>query len=226
MTTDLHEITPLREAVAGVQYPLHPLISARKSPRAFAQRLVEPEKLRSVLDAARWAPSAGNGQPWRFVVAAKDRPEDHERMLNLLFDGNRTWAAKAPVLILSVAQVTDPASRKANKFAFHDVGLATENLALQAVSLGLAVHAMGGFHADRAKASFNIPVEFEPVAVIALGYEGGAEFLPQPLLERELAPRVRKPLSEFVFANIWDAPSPIVENERTNKLTEQSTTNN
>jgi nitroreductase len=218
MTTDVDEKNSLNAAAAGIQYPLHPLISARKSPRAFTQQPVEPEKVRSVLEAARWAPSASNMQPWQFIVAAKDRPEDYERMLNLLFDGNRTWAAKAPVLILSVAQVTDPASRKANKFAFHDVGLATENLALQAVSLGLAVHAMGGFDADRANASFNIPDEFEPVAVIALGYEGGAEFLPQPLLERELAPRVRKPLSEFVFGNIWGASAPAVENERTNNL--------
>ncbi len=211
---------------AGVQYPLHPLVSARKSPRAFTEQRIEPEKLRSILEAARWAPSANNLQPWRFIVAAQDQVEDHERMANLLFEGNRIWAAKAPVLILSVAQVADQASGKTNKFALHDVGLATENLALQATSLGLAAHIMGGFQADRARAAFNIPAEYEPVAIIALGYVGRAEFLPQPLLERELAPRVRKPLSEFVFGNIWNAPSPAVANEETSILNRQSTINN
>lgn len=201
---------------AGVQYPVHPLVSARKSPRAFTEQRIEPEKLRSILEAARWAPSAGNLQPWRFIVATQDRVEDHERMANLLFEGNRIWAAKAPVLILSVAQVADRASGKTNKFALHDVGLATENLALQATSLGLAAHVMGGFQSDRAKSTFNIPVEYEPVAMIAIGYVGAPEFLPQPLLERELAPRVRKPLSEFVFGNNWNAPLPIVANDSTN----------
>ena len=216
MNTEVDENNVLNMAAAGVQYPLHHLLSARKSPRAFTERRIEPEKLRSILEAARWAPSASNVQPWRFIVAAKDRPEDHEQMVNLLFDGNKVWASKAPVLILSVAQVTDQASGKTNKFAFHDVGLATENLALQATSLGLAAHVMGGFQIDRARATFNIPAEYEPVAIIALGYVGTPEFLPQPLLERELAPRVRKPLSQFVFGNIWDAPSSLLVNERAN----------
>jgi len=218
MKTETEENIVSREDAAHRHYPLHPLISVRRSPRAFSEQPVEPEKLRSILEAARWAPSANNIQPWRFIVAAKDRREDRERMMSLLVDGNKTWAAKAPVLILSVAQVTDPASRKVNRFAFHDVGLATENLVLQATSVGLATHMMGGFHADRAKAAFNIPAEYEPVAVIAVGYEGGAEFLPKPLLERELAPRVRKPLPEFVFDNTWDVPSAIAEIEQTNIL--------
>ncbi len=224
MTTDVLERGSMGAAVAGVQYPLHPLINARKSPREFTERPVEQEKLRSVLEAARWAPSAGNLQPWRFIVVAKEFPEDHERILNLLFEGNRVWAAKAPVLILSVGQVTDRVSKKTNKFALHDVGMAAENLALQAVSLGLAAHIMGGFYADRTKATFNIPDEFEPVAVVALGYEGNARLLPQPLLERELAARVRKPLSELVFGNVWETPSTAVENDRPNSL--NSATNN
>ena len=224
MNAEVKENNVLNTSAAGVQYPLHHLLSARKSPRAFTEKPVEPEKLRSILEAARWAPSANNMQPWRFIVAAKDRPEDHESMVNLLFEGNRVWAAKAPVLILSVAHVTDKASGKANKFALHDVGLATENLALQATSLGLAAHMMGGFQSDRARAAFNIPAEFEPVAIIAVGYEGGRESLPQPLLERELAPRVRKPLSEFVFRNAWEAPFTEADNQRTNIL--NHTTNN
>lgn len=218
MNTDIEENNVLNLAVATRQHSLHPLMSARKSPRAFTEQRIEPAKLLSILEAARWAPSASNIQPWRFIVVGKDRPEDYERMANLLFDGNKVWAAKAPVLILSVAYVTDKASRKANKYAFHDVGLATENLLLQATSVGLAAHLMGGFHADRARATFNIPPEYEPVAIVAVGYEGGREYLPQPLLDRELAPRVRKPLSELVFGNIWDAPSAVVGVESKNIL--------
>ena len=204
MNTEIKNNEKQGTMTAAKWYPLHPLIGMRKSTRAFSEKTVEPEKLKSILEAARWAPSASNIQPWRFIVAVKNRAEDHERMVNLLFEGNKIWAENAPVLILSVAQVTDNATRKTNTFALHDVGLATENLAIQATSLGLAVHLMGGFYVDRARATFNIPGEYEPVAVIALGYEGKADFLPQPLIDREMVPRVRKPLSEFVFGNIWD----------------------
>ncbi len=215
MNTEIEGNKVVIISAAGPQYILHPLMRGRKSPRAYSEQGVEPEKLRSVLEAARWAPSASNVQPWRFIVAANDRPEDHERMVNLLFEGNRIWASKAPVLILSVAQVTDLASGKINKFALHDVGLATENLALQATALGLAAHLMGGFDAARARETFNIPAEYEPVAIIALGYVGSPQSLPQPLLERETAPRVRKPLSELVFGNIWNTSSSLAINERT-----------
>lgn len=215
MDTKIENNEEQRIMIAAGMSLLHPLISTRKSTRAFSEKPVEPEKLRSILEAARWAPSASNIQPWRFVVAVKDRSEDHERMANLLFEGNRIWAEKASVLLLSVAQVTDAASGKANKFALHDVGLATENLALQATSMGLTAHLMGGFHVDRARATFNIPGEYEPVAIIALGYEGTAEFLPKTLIDRELAPRFRKPLSEIVYGNIWGAPLLELSNERT-----------
>ena len=204
--------------VPTAHYPLHPLIATRKSNRAYSEKRIEPEKLLSVFDAARWAPSASNIQPWRFIVALQEHAEDHQRMVNLLFDTNRIWAEKAPVLILSVAQVTDGSSRKTNKFAFHDVGLATENLILQASSVGLTARVMGGFYADRARATFNIPAEYESVAVIALGYEGQREILPQALVERESAPRVRKGFSEFVFGNIWGVPSAAVPNDGTSIL--------
>ncbi|HTY10258.1 MAG TPA: nitroreductase family protein [Bacteroidota bacterium] len=196
------------------QFPVHPLLMARKSPRAFADRPVEPEKLRSLLDAARWAPSASNTQPWRFIVASKERPEEHRRMANLLFEGNKVWAEKAPLLILSAAQVNDASSGKTNRFALYDVGSATQNLLLQASALGLASHVMGGFHAEEAKATFNIPAEFEPAAVIAVGYQGETESLPRHLQEREMMPRVRKPLTEFVFGEIWGKPSPALAVEQ------------
>lgn len=192
-------------AVVG-EYPLHPLISRRKSTRAFSGKPVEPEKLHSLLEAARWAPSASNMQPWRFIVATKERPERYERLLSILAGQNRVWAAKAPVLILSVAKLTHETGEKPNRFALHDVGSATANLTVQATSLGLAVHQMGGFNGDQARTALNIPKDFEPVAVIALGYKDTTDSLPEYLLERELAPRVRKDLSELVFDGVWENP--------------------
>jgi nitroreductase len=189
--------------VAG-EYPLHPLISRRKSTRAFSEKPVEPEKLRSILEAARWAPSSSNIQPWRFIVATKEQPENYERLLGLVVEQNKVWAAKAPVLILSVAKLTHEGGERPNKFALHDVGLASANMTLQATSLGLAVHQMGGFNAEKARTVLNIPKDFEPVAMIALGYGDTADFLPPYLRERELAPRIRKDFFELAFDGVWE----------------------
>ncbi len=197
----------------AVEYPLHPLIIRRKSTRAFSEQPVEPEKLRSILEAARWAPSSNNIQPWRFVVATKEEPEKYERLLSLLVEQNRVWAVNAPVLILSVAKLTHEAGERLNKFALHDVGLASANMAFQATSLGLAVHEMGGFNAEKARTVLNIPKDFEPVAMIAVGYGDMTEFLPQYLRERELAPRVRKNLSELTFDGVWENPLSLAQDQ-------------
>lgn len=210
-----HEHIPESVTVA-VEYPLHPLISRRKSTRAFSEKPVEPEKLRIILEAARWAPSSSNIQPWRFIVATKEEPEKYERLLGLLVEQNKIWAAKAPVLILSVAKLTYEAGEKSNKFALHDVGLASANMTLQATSLGLAVHQMGGFNAEKARTVLNIPRDFEPVAMIALGHEDTTDFLPQFLRERELAPRVRKDLSELVFDGVWENPWSLAQDQTIN----------
>ena len=195
----------------GTPWPLHPLLSRRRSTRAFSEQPVDPAALRSVLEAARWAPSASNSQPWRFVVATGDDPVLFERMSSLLADANRLWASKAPVLILTAARVADENGRQLHKFAYHDVGQATAHLTMQATSLGLSVHQMGGFDAQRAKQLLDIPVEYEPVVILALGYEGPMESLPGFLQEREVAPRIRKPLSELVFERSWDQPSHLID---------------
>jgi nitroreductase len=202
-----NELKDISESVniAG-EYPLHPLLSRRKSIRAFSDKPVEPEKLRSLLEAARWAPSSSNIQPWRFVVATKEQPKNYELLLSLLVEQNKICAAKATVLILSVAKLTHEAGERPNKFALHDVGLASASMTFQVTSLGLAVHQMGGFNAEKAKTVLNIPKDFEPVALIALGYGDATDFLPQYLLERELAPRVRKDLSELAFDGVWENP--------------------
>ncbi|HTR82677.1 MAG TPA: nitroreductase family protein [Bacteroidota bacterium] len=182
---------------------LHPLIEKRRSTRAFAARPVEDEKLLSILEAARWAPSSNNGQPWRYIVVTKKEPDTHRRLVSLLSEGNRLWAVNAPVLIIAATKIAPSAHERAVKVAFHDLGLANANLSLQAQSLGLAVHQMGGFDVEGTRKAFEIPDDYEPLVVIAVGYEGPVNALPDFLLQRELAPRVRKSLSEIVFKAKW-----------------------
>lgn len=198
------------EKPAETRSPIHELLKRRWSPRAFDERPVEAEKLRSLLEAARWAPSSSNEQPWRFLLATKDNQAAYERLLACLVEGNRKWAYRAPVLILSVAGVNFEDDAKPNRHAFHDTGMAVENLVLQATALGLVAHQMAGFDAARARADHKIPSEFEPVAMIAVGYPGDPAVLPEYLRERELKPRDRRPLSELVFSEQWGQTSPLV----------------
>jgi nitroreductase len=187
---------------ADASYPIHNLIGERWSPRAFTDRPVEREKLYSILEAARWAASSSNQQPWNFIVATKENADDHERMVAILWDRNIRWAKYAPVLILVVAKLYD---RPGKEYAsFYDVGMAVGNLVTQAVDLGLVTHQMGGFDPDKAREILGIPQGYLPLAVIALGYPGTLEMLPDDLRERELAPRSRKPLEEFVFEGRWE----------------------
>ena len=197
------------EKPAETQSPIHDLLKRRWSPRAFADRLVEPDKLRSLFEAARWAPSSNNEQPWRFLVATKENKADWDRLFNCLVEGNQKWAYRVPVLMLSVATLTfDDGS--ANRHAFHDTGMAVENLVIQAKALGLFVHQMAGFRIEQARVECKIPDGFEPVAMIAVGYPGDPATLPDSLRERELKPRERNSISEFVFSSTWGVPSPIV----------------
>lgn len=198
------------EKLAETEHPIHDLLQRRWSPRAFAGRAVEPEKLRSLMEAARWAPSSFNEQPWSFIVATKEEPVEYERLLGCLVEGNMQWARNAPVLMLSLAKLHFDRNGQPNRHAFHDVGLAVENLVLQATALGLAVHQMAGFHVEKARELYGVPEGVEPVAAIAVGYPGDPESLPEPLRERERAPRNRKPLDAFVFSGSWGQVSPFV----------------
>ncbi len=197
------------EKEAKTDSPIHELLRRRWSPRAYSDRPVEPEKLRSVLEAARWAPSSFNDQPWAFVVATRDQPEQHARILSILVDANQAWAKAAPVLLLSVARLNFDRDGRPNRHAIHDVGLATAHLLLQATALGLAGHAMAGFHAEKARELFGIPAGWEPVAAIALGYPGDPNSLSESHRRTELAPRTRKPLEQFVFTERWGHPAPL-----------------
>jgi len=192
---------PLRKP-ADASHPIHDLISERWSPRAFADRPVEREKLYSILEAARWAASAGNQQPWHFIIATKENGDDHERLVATLWDRNILWAKYAPVLILVVAKLYDRPGKEYT--SFYDVGMAVGNLVTQAVDLGLVTYPIGGFDPDKARTTLGIPQGYQPLAMIALGYPGIPDVLPDDLRERELAPRSRKPLEEFVFEGRWE----------------------
>jgi len=205
MTDDVEE-----RKRARTRCPVHELIARRWSPVAFREDPVEPEKLCSLLEASRWAPSSYNEQPWRFLVAAKPNdPTGHRKLVECLMDVNRRWAARAPVLILTIAKSRfSHAPERENRHAFHDVGLATTQLTLQATALGLYVHQMAGFSPGKARELFGIPEGYEPVAVLAIGYRDDPERadLPPELKERDLAPRERKPLEEIAFQGHFGEP--------------------
>jgi nitroreductase len=190
-------------------YPILDLIAKRWSPRAFADRPVESEKLRSLFEAARWAASSFNGQPWRFFVSTRDDAEGFEKLASCLNPGN-AWAKKAPVLALSVASLNFEHNNAPNRSAVHDVGLAVGNLSLQAISMGIYLHQMAGFSVDAARQLLGIPDGYVPVAMIAIGYLGDPGTLPDDLQAREMAVRQRKPLAEFVFSGRWGSVAGIV----------------
>ncbi|MEZ4675613.1 MAG: nitroreductase family protein [Caldilineaceae bacterium] len=197
----IEEIVAIKAAATA--HPIHELLAQRWSPRAFAPHPVETAKLRSILEAARWAASGGNMQPWAFIVARRDADADaHARMVSCLSEGNVPWASQAPVLGITVASLyRRPEVR--NRHAYHDVGLATQNMAIQATALGLHLHLMGGFSPEQARTAFAIPADHEAVTMFALGYLGNPEQLSERHQEGERALRTRRPLAEFVFSDTW-----------------------
>jgi nitroreductase len=198
------------EKPAETQYPIEEILRRRWSPRAFSDRPVEPEKLQSLFEAARWAASSFNEQPWNFIVATKQQPEEHARLLSCLVEGNQRWARAAPVLMVSVAKLNFDKTGKPNRHAFHDVGLAMGNVLVQATALGLSVHQMAGFSPEKVREIYGVPEGFEPVAAIAIGYGLAADELPEPFREFDLGVRSRKPVSGFVFEGHWGETSRFV----------------
>ena len=195
--------------LAPTDYPVHELILRRWSPRAYAPDPVEDDKLRQILEAARWAASSGNGQPWSFIIATQAMPDAFQRMVDCLKPGNAPWASKAPVLGIVVTKMVR-ANGNPNRHAFYDAGMAMQNLLLQAVELDLYARQMGGFEPETARALFEIPDDHEAVAMFALGYLGDPQQLADNHREQELAARARRPLQEFVYSEKWGDPSPVV----------------
>jgi nitroreductase len=194
---------------APTEVPVHELVRERWSPRAFSAKPVPADVLRSLFEAARWAPSSFNTQPWAYIVATKDDKENFDKIVGTMVEFNQGWTKHVPVVALSIAQVTNKEG-KPNRHAFHDVGSASAQLTVQAVSQGLFVHQMSGFDPAKARQVFDIPADWEAVAAMAIGYPGDPASLPDKLKQRELAPRTRKPLSEFVMAGHWGHTAPIV----------------
>ena len=179
------------------------LISARKSIRAFQDRSIDESDLLRLFEAARWAPSSRNEQPWRFISARKEDRESFEKMLAALNETNRSWARHASALILVVAKTRFTDSDIPNTHALYDTGMAVANLSLQATALNISLHQLGGFHSAMAGELFHVPQGFEPVVMIALGYQGNPESLPEPFRSREGMPRKRKSLEEFHFTKLF-----------------------
>jgi len=200
----------MNDKKASTDYPIHELLADRWSPYAFADRPVPEADLRSLFEAARWAPSSYNEQPWRYIVATQNDPEQFQRLLSCLVDGNQLWAKAAPILVLGVVSLRFARNAKDNRAAVHDLGLAAGNLLLEATARGLFVHQMIGILPDKARDIYEIPEGFEAWTGLAIGYKADPANLPDPLRERDLAPRQRKPLPEFVFSGKWENPSPLV----------------
>jgi nitroreductase len=193
---------PDREAPAD--RPIEALLRRRWSPRSFTDQPVSAAALESLLEAARWAASCNNAQPWHYLIAR--RQEDaaaFEALLGCLTPNNQGWAKHAPVLMLSVARTTFPANGNPNRHGWHDTGAASAQMALQAAALGLQLHQMAGFDPARAREAFAIPAEYDPAAAIALGHPGSADALPEALRQRETAPRARRPVAEFAYFGKW-----------------------
>ena len=164
---------------------------------------MEEAKLLSILEAARWAPSSYNEQPWFFLVARKMDPSEFAKLLGCLVEANQAWAKAASVLMISVVKRTFDHNGKPNRCALHDVGLASENMVLEAVAQGLAAHGMAGIEMEKIRELYGLPENCEAVAGWAIGYAGEPEMLEGTLRERELAPRERRELGEFVFGAKW-----------------------
>lgn len=213
------QVMELQEVTTGRAPGIGELLEKRFSPYAFSSRPVEPEELRKLFEAARSAPSSYNEQPWRFVVARRQDPEAFERLLQTIAERNREWARHAPVLVLSVAKLDFTHNGEPNRHAFHDVGQAAAYFTLQATALGLYVHQMAGFDAGKARQLLSIPQGYEPVAMMAVGYLGDPEPVPQALRHHNRPPRARKPLDSLAFEGIWGEPwSLAAEGEPTRRI--------
>ncbi len=193
---------------APSDFPVHELIRERWSPRAFSDKPVPQDILRAIFEAARWAPSSNNEQPWAYIVAARDDKDSFEKMLGVLVEFNAKWARSAPVLALAVSELAFAKNNVPNRNAQYDTGAASALLSVEATARGLAVHQMAGFDPDKARQVFGIPAGWEAIAALAIGYPGDPASLPPPLKDREMAPRTRKPIAEFVMAGHWGHTAP------------------
>jgi len=195
----------MQHKLATTQVKIHDLIASRWSPRAFdPDKPVDHGDLMALLEAARWAPSCFNDQPWRFIVCVRANDENAwQDALEVVAEKNRLWAKNAPVLMLSVAMADFNHNGKPNRWAMYDTGAAAVSLCLQANALGLVAHQMGGFDADKARQVFKLPDGCTPMAMMAIGYQAEAETLADDFKSAELAERSRFPLQQCFYSGGW-----------------------
>lgn len=195
------------EKPANTSVEIHDLLARRWSPRAIdQQRPVRREQLAAMLEAARWAPSCFGDQPWRYLVLDRFRnAEAWQRAHDCLTDKNKAWVRETPVLLVSFADSVFRKNGKPNRWGQHDVGAASENLALQGMALGLVVHQMGGFDREKIREAFGVPESFTAMAVIAIGHPGDPDELPEEKRIIELKPRQRVPLADMAFEGRWES---------------------
>jgi nitroreductase len=178
---------------------INELILKRWSPVAFDPKPVEFDKIHLLFEAAKWAPSSRNAQPWRFLFASREMPE-YKAFIDLMTEGNKVWARTAPLLVLSLAQVVSTYKNRPNRLAFYETGMAVSNLLLQASSMGLFVHQMSGYDHERAKEVLVIPTRYEPAAMMAIGYKGDPSQLPEKVAAWEKRDRTRMEISKFLVS--------------------------
>jgi len=193
--------------IAAPDHPIHELLARRWSPYGLDPRPVPAAVLRSLFEAARWAPSSFNEQPWRYLVAVRQDKAAFADLLSCLGEFNQGWARDASALAIGVAALAFARNGKPNGAALHDLGAAAANLTLEATSRGLVVHQMAGILPDRVRELGRVPDGFQPLTALAIGYPRDPADLPEALRERDTAPRTRRPQEEFVFGPVWGKPA-------------------
>ena len=196
---------------APADRPIHPLLAERWSPYAFTGEGVGDADLLALFEAARWAASSYNEQPWRFIVARREEPETFEKVLSCLVPFNQGWARHAPVLALGLVRTRRPGDGSPNVAAEHDLGLAAASLTVEATHRGLSVHQMSGIVADRIREAYALPGDVLPLTALAIGHAAPLETTPEDMRDRQARPRERRPLPEFVFGERWGEPAAFLD---------------
>jgi nitroreductase len=196
--------------IAKPDHPIRDEIARRWSPYVFDARPVAKDDLRCLFEAARWAASSYNEQPWTYIIASKEEPEEFAKVLSCLVELNQGWAKEAPVLGLGVVSRNFTRNGKPNKAAIHDLGAASASLTFEATARGLFVHQMIGIEPERAREVYGIPEGHEAYTGLAIGYAGDPGKAPEKMRERDTVGRERRALREFVFTGKWGSASSLV----------------
>ena len=190
--------------LANLDHPIEAALSQRWSPYSYAERDVATADLASILEAARWAASSYNEQPWRYILARRSDAASFDKLISCLVEANQTWAKNAPVLLVGVVMSNFARNGKPNKAVRHDLGLASGNLCAEATARGLFVHQMIGIDPERVRELYGLPDDAEALTAMTIGHVGDGSDLPDGVGKLDRAPRARRQLSEFVFGNTWN----------------------